>query len=420
MFSTVFQLGVAMRSNPIRTVNSNLASVLLVSVFALNGNACCFAQEEAGSQELGQGQSTSQEADTRSSDATQEEGIDKETDAILKVGDAAPRLVIDHWINGKPVEEFSKDKFYVIEFWATWCGPCIKSMPHLNELAKQHAENGLEVIALTTADSANTLKAVQKFVEGHGKDFDFRYAFCETREMSESYMTAAGQQGIPCSFVIDQQGKIAYIGRPADLDYVLSRVARKQWNGRADAEELSRMNASIANLRKLVNDDPEKAAAVVAHVQRVNPKRAAALDFVSAHVHVLCKLRKFEEARKVVEDSLTRCRKNNSLGEFSTIVAFLGSKELDPEGVNREFALKTLDMIHSEVKEDQTGLAMVGLAYRIAGETEKCVACFKAAIAITSDESMKAMLQKQVELLQAGQPKPQSKAKEELQNPSKK
>ena len=61
-FNTVFQLGVAMRSNKIRTVNSNLASLLLVSVFALNGNACCFAQEEAGGQELGQGQSTPQEA----------------------------------------------------------------------------------------------------------------------------------------------------------------------------------------------------------------------------------------------------------------------------------------------------------------------------------------------------------------------
>ena len=420
MFDTVFQLGVAMRTGAIRTVYSNLTSVLLVSVFALNGNTCCFAQEETGGKELGQDQSTPQEAVKQSSDATQEEGAEKETGAVLNVGDAAPRLVIDHWINGKPVEEFSNDKFYVVEFWATWCGPCIKSMPHLNELAKHHAENGLQVIALTTADSSNTLKAVKTFVEGHGKDFDFRYAFCDTRQMSESYMTAAGQQGIPCSFVIDQQGKIAYIGRPADLDYVLSRVAQKQWNGKADAEQLSQMNASIASLGQLVNNDPEKAAAIIAHVQRVNPKRTEALDFVAAHVHVLCKLRKFEEARKVVEDSLARCKKNNSLGEFATIVAFLSNKELDPEGVNREFALKTLDKIHDEVKEDQNGLAMIGLAYRIAGETEKCVACFKAAIAITSDESMKAMLQKQVERLHAGQSKPQSKAKEETQNPSKK
>ncbi len=38
------------------------------------------------------------------------------------------------WLRGTPLTQFDKDKIYIIELWATWCKPCIKSMPHMNEL----------------------------------------------------------------------------------------------------------------------------------------------------------------------------------------------------------------------------------------------------------------------------------------------
>ncbi|HVU64861.1 MAG TPA: TlpA disulfide reductase family protein [Phycisphaerales bacterium] len=56
----------------------------------------------------------------------------------LIVGDPAPSLSIEKWIKGEPVTSFEKGKVYVVEFWATWCGPCKASMPHITDLQKQY------------------------------------------------------------------------------------------------------------------------------------------------------------------------------------------------------------------------------------------------------------------------------------------
>lgn len=63
-------------------------------------------------------------------------GQDKTT---LKVGDPAPPVKVFKWVKGNPVESFEKDKVYVMEFWATWCGPCKAAMPHLSEMARKYA-----------------------------------------------------------------------------------------------------------------------------------------------------------------------------------------------------------------------------------------------------------------------------------------
>ena len=55
----------------------------------------------------------------------------------LVVGSQAPPLKVSRFLKGEPITSFEPGKIYVIEFWATWCGPCVAAMPHVSELQKQ-------------------------------------------------------------------------------------------------------------------------------------------------------------------------------------------------------------------------------------------------------------------------------------------
>ena len=140
--------------------------------------------------------------------------------AALKVGDAAPKLQVSKWVQGEPVKEFERDKAYVVEFWATWCGPCVVSIPHLNELHNKFKDKGLVVIGQDVWEQKQ--EAVVPFVKKMGDKMTYRVALDSVEgddkgAMASTWMEAAGQGGIPTAFVVDKQGKIAWIGHPMKL-----------------------------------------------------------------------------------------------------------------------------------------------------------------------------------------------------------
>ena len=58
----------------------------------------------------------------------------------LRVGDKAPPIEVEAFLRGEPFEAFEAGRVYVLEFWATWCGPCIGAMPHLSELQARYKD----------------------------------------------------------------------------------------------------------------------------------------------------------------------------------------------------------------------------------------------------------------------------------------
>lgn len=138
----------------------------------------------------------------------------------LKVGDPAPKLQTGKWVQGDPVKDFEKGKAYIVEFWATWCGPCRATIPHLNEVYTKFKDKGLVVIGQNCWEQDEDL--VAPFVKKMGSDMTYRVALDnktsdEKGKMAQTWMAAAGRKGIPSAFLVDKKGVIAWIGHPMEL-----------------------------------------------------------------------------------------------------------------------------------------------------------------------------------------------------------
>lgn len=149
----------------------------------------------------------------------------------LTIGQPAPALRIAKWVKNSPVSSFEQGKVYVVEFWATWCGPCVRSMPHLSELQKTYADKGVTIIGVTSLDKkGNTLEAVESVVAKKGDTMGYTIAWDSERSTNEAYMLAAAQPGIPTAFIVDQNGTIAWIGSPFKMDEPLEKIVAGKWD----------------------------------------------------------------------------------------------------------------------------------------------------------------------------------------------
>ncbi len=144
--------------------------------------------------------------------------------ATLSIGDPAPALKCAKWVKGDAVAGFDPAKLYVVEFWATWCGPCKASIPHLTEMAHKYKQ--VTFIGMDVSEhAADKVATVTKFVTGMGDQMDYHVAM-DTDEafMNKNWMAAAGQTGIPTAFLV-QAGKIIWIGHPmGGLEGTLAEV----------------------------------------------------------------------------------------------------------------------------------------------------------------------------------------------------
>lgn len=179
---------------------------------------------------------------------------------IKNIGDNAPELRVKKWLKGEPVEELEKGKVYVVEFWATWCAPCKASMPHLSALAKKY-KGQATFIAMDVFEqkTGTTIAQVQAVVNEMGKKMDFPVAAEDSNFMARDWLESAGEFSIPNTYIIDRDGKVAWIGHPEDLDKVLPKVMNSTWDINA---ALSKRNLEfkLAKLDEQLNAQAHKYA----------------------------------------------------------------------------------------------------------------------------------------------------------------
>lgn len=228
---------------------------------------CAVAQDEAS-------------GDSAAAEATASEPLTWDSlQPELTIGDEAPALDIEHWVQDgggrfPKVTELSPGKVYVVEFWATWCGPCIASMPHISELQEQYADRDVQVVSISDEDLETVTAFLERQVpeqlvarmqasseegdeesaddeagdddEGDGEQQPPTFAeltanYCLTtdpdRSAHDGYFKAAGRRGIPCAFIVGKDGKVEWIGHPMGMDEPLEQVVMGSWDREAFRDE---------------------------------------------------------------------------------------------------------------------------------------------------------------------------------------
>jgi thiol-disulfide isomerase/thioredoxin len=134
------------------------------------------------------------------------------------VGDPAPPVTIERWVKGAPVRIGRGTNLFVVEFWATWCGPCKRSIPHLTALQKKYADKGVVFIGI----SDEPLTDVIPFVASQGDNMAYRVGVDTSRRTYNSWMTAYGENGIPHAFIVNTNGIVVWHNFPNErLDSAL-------------------------------------------------------------------------------------------------------------------------------------------------------------------------------------------------------
>ena len=138
--------------------------------------------------------------------------------AGLKVGDPAPATRPETMLQGASVKEFKKGEIYVFECWASWCGPCVAAIPHLNDLHKKMGKKGVIITGVNVWESERddaSARRAKDFLKAQGDKMSYRVAL-GGKAFIKDWLEAADVNGIPHAFVV-ADGKVAWMGHPMQL-----------------------------------------------------------------------------------------------------------------------------------------------------------------------------------------------------------
>ena len=120
--------------------------------------------------------------------------------ADVKVGEVFPDLA-SYQLEGK-LPENRAGKVILLDFWASWCGPCKLSFPVMEELHKRYAAQGLLVIAVSVDENRADMAA---FLKKQAPSFTV------VRDSKQRLVAKASVDVLPGSFLLDREGKVRFV-----------------------------------------------------------------------------------------------------------------------------------------------------------------------------------------------------------------
>lgn len=241
---------------------------------------------------------------------------EKKENKTTAPAEALPTLSLEGlpgvWLQGTPVKEWEKDKVYIFEFWATWCGPCLAAMPHMEQLHQAFKDNPrMQIVGVNVMDR-KTPEALKEFIKNRPSPLNYAMAVdVDGKKTKEKWLDPLGVNGIPHAFAV-KNGQLIWRGHPARLSKeVMQAMLKPDFSAAslsakgpdAGAREWQYYRETSQKVRELVEKDGKDGAqALLKQVQdsgKLPQDQVIQLKMIP--FLVLAEQGKFEEAQSVLD-----------------------------------------------------------------------------------------------------------------------
>ena len=304
----------------------------------------------------------------------------------LTIGDTGPSVHSAHWATGKQQSGFEKGKVHVVEFWATWCPPCLKAMPHMSELAREYSDE-VQFFGVTRED----VGTVEEFLDSkcpsspgsNWRDVIRYNLICDEGDRtSESYMKASGEQMIPTAFIVGYDGRVDWIGSPFEIDEPLEKVVRGEWDrdtAKAERDGDQQIASSKSTYERAIQAGDFGTA--IDQLERI--QELTGEDLSVMRLMVLGKLERIDE----IQELITKMKEESwddpvGLTNLSLLISVELPKKLNAQSVAIEMSLRANEL--SDGKQPPV-LDSLALAYYKDGQLDQAIEWQQAAAKLAPD-----------------------------------
>lgn len=285
------------------------------------------------------------------------------------------------WVQGEPLKAFEPGKVYMFECWATWCGPCVAAIPHVNELHKKFHDKGLRVYGMNVWEDG--FEKVEKFVKAKGDGMSYPVAYTGKGSAFENeWLKPAGVTGIPSALIV-KDGKLVLRTHPSKVTDALIEALIA--GGEASQKALDEISSGAKNADKmmpLIKDfslasqqrDVAAMEKAFAEIEKADPKM---MQLPMMKIDMLITKKEFAAATKALEELPDpRMRQITS-----SMMARKVAMEKDPSAYPADF-VKTIAQNQEKMGnlKDPMGLVTLSILQWKAADKEASLKSAKSAV----------------------------------------